>query len=55
MSSSFIPVVALGGKSLIPADAQSFVESAVAFKVPQIEVTSFSHLNGVRVFLELPF
>lgn len=37
MPAEFIPVIALGGKALEPADAQSFVESAVTFKVPQIE------------------
>ncbi|MDZ4657415.1 MAG: hypothetical protein SH868_07525 [Bythopirellula sp.] len=38
MSSSLIPVVALRGEALEPADTQSFVESAVTFKVPQIEI-----------------
>ncbi|HEY4232665.1 MAG TPA: hypothetical protein VGM76_04535 [Lacipirellulaceae bacterium] len=37
MPSSFIPVIAVFGKALEPADTQSFVEPAVTFKVPQIE------------------
>jgi hypothetical protein len=37
MPSEFIPVIALGGKALEQTDAQSFVESAITFKVPQIE------------------
>jgi hypothetical protein len=37
MPSEFIPVITFGGESLEPTDAQSFVESAVTFKVPQIQ------------------
>lgn len=38
-------MVALCGKALEPADAQTFVESAVPFKVPQIKIAYFSHSN----------
>ena len=53
MLSPFIPVIALCGKAFEPADAQSFVESAVAFKVPQIEITSVSHLKRFPCFASI--
>ena len=53
-SSTSIPVVAPCGEALEPADAQSFVESTITFKVPQIENGEVSQLENLRQLLAAP-
>jgi hypothetical protein len=51
-SSTLIPVIALCGKAFEPADAQSFVKSTIAFKVPQIEIGQISQLKCSKSLVE---